>query len=305
MRAMSAATPLPIAGKPIRILRELLYVEPTSVCNLQCKMCYTNVINGPGRRALRAEDTLSFVRRFRAATSAPVTVYWCGTGEIFMHPDFPAMVNTLDAEPGGSLDQIIQTNGTIRRLGELECLTRLDFRVSIDGLREVHEWHRGPSTYDRTIDFCREAVELGCRSLTVRTLLTRRNIDSIDAFHDELVRRIGPGVGLLLSVPYTNKPLRALRAFAPSIAQHDIDDASALSEAECRRILHERYQDRYGLDETPEAVDNYLSLNTYGVYSCCHGIIKLGTPDMDIAALRAGMAEAEAECRSCSLFPCQ
>ena len=294
-----------VAGKPIRVLRELLYVEPTSVCNLSCKMCYTNVINGPARRVVRAEDILSFVRRFRAATTAKVTLYWCGTGEIFMHPDFPAMVNALDAEPFGSLEQIIQTNGTIRRLRELDSLARLDFRVSIDGLREVHEWHRGPNTYDRTLDFCREAVELGCRSLTVRTLLTRRNIDSIDAFHDELVRRIGPGVGLLLGVPYTNKPLRALRTIAPSIVQHDIEDDAALEEAECRRILHDRYQDRYELDEAPEAVDNYLALNTYGVHSCCHGIIKVGTPDMDIETLRARIVESEPQCRSCSLFPCQ
>ena len=52
-------------------------------------------------------------------------------------------------------------------------------------------------------------------------------------------------------------------------------------------------------------VDNYLSLNTYGVYSCCHGIIKLGEPEQDIGVLYERMRSTEAECRSCSMFPCQ
>jgi MoaA/NifB/PqqE/SkfB family radical SAM enzyme len=292
------------AEKPIRTLPQFLYIEPTSVCNLHCKMCYANVINGPQRRVSDAEGVLGFVRRFVAVAPPPVTVYWCGTGEVFLHREFPAMVNHLRAESGDAIQQIIQTNGTVRRLGEFDSLADLEFRISIDGIRPFHEWHRGANTYDRTLDFCREAVERGCRSLTVRTLLTRDNIGHLDALAEELRRRIGPDVRLLVSEPYTNPALRAVRGLAPAISQRDIEDATAISREEARQILHETYQDRYELDEAA-AVDNYLSLNTYGVHSCCHGVIRLGDPETEMATLLDRLAASEDQCRACPMYPCQ
>ena len=73
---------------------------------------------------------------------------------------------------------------------------------------------------------------------------------------------------------------------------------------EALEILATRYGGRYGLDEGPEAVDNYLSLTTYGVFSCCHGIIKLGEPSAEIDTLRERMVATERQCRACSMFPC-
>mgnify|MGYP000199175652 FL=1 len=298
-------------AKEVRILPQFLYIEPTSVCNLHCTMCYTNVINGPARRVLESEQILGFVRRFVASTPSPISLYWCGTGEVFLHPGFPGIVNTLLDEFGDSMEQIIQTNGTMRRrLREFSSLSRLNFRVSIEGRKEAHERMRGQKTYDRTIEFCRAAVEGGCRSLAVRTLLTRDNIMELDEFYAELRDRIGPQVQLLLSIAYPNRLLRPLRAKALAIVQHDINDSTLLQEAEARQILAERYDNRFAIDDAANAdsvgqVDNYLSLNTYGVYSCCHGIIKLGEPEQDIGVLYERMRSTEAECRSCSMFPCQ
>ncbi len=293
-------------SKPVRILPQFLYLEPTSVCNLHCKMCYTNVINGSNRRVSDKEQVLDFVQRFVAVAPPPVTVYWCGTGEAFLHPQFPEMVNRLlDAYTDDQLQQIIQTNGTVRRFKEFTSLARLDFRVSIDGTREFHDWHRGPGTYDKSVNFCREAVDLGCKAMTVRTLLTRDNILTLDQLHDELVERVGPNVQLLLTVPYKNDSLRLVRNSALSINQQDIDDATAIGRDEAAQILIERYGGRFELDETPEAVDNYLSLNTYGVHSCCHGIINLGGPELDIQTLQQRLADSEIDCHACAMFPCQ
>ena len=86
------------AKKPIRFVRESLYVEPISSCNLACKMCYTNVINGENRRIIDQPTVLDFTRRFVDATPKQVWLYWCGTGEVFLHREFPEMVNTLLAE---------------------------------------------------------------------------------------------------------------------------------------------------------------------------------------------------------------
>jgi hypothetical protein len=104
-------------------------------------------------------------------------------------------------------------------------------------------------------------------------------------------------------VPYTNRVLRGVRD-SLLINQGDIEDSQALRLEEARRIMAENYQDRYEIDEDAEAVDNYISLNTFGVYSCCHGVINIGSPDEDIPTLIARLAASEAACRACSMFPC-
>ena len=213
------------------------------------------------------------------------------------------MVNRL-LEYGDAVQQTIQTNGTLRRLDELTALDRLDFRVSIDGVREVHEWHRGADTYDRTLDFCREALERGCRSLWVRMLLTRDNIHRLDEFHDDLKRRAGPRIGLSLMIPFTNRTLRTVRELSQAIAQQDVEDDRAIGEEEARAILEREYQGRYLLEEDSPTVNNYLSLNTYGVYSCCNGIIKLGEVDTDVNVLKERLTASVDDCRACAMFPC-
>jgi sulfatase maturation enzyme AslB (radical SAM superfamily) len=291
--------------KPVRLLRQHLYIEPTSVCNLHCKMCYSNVINGASRKVLAGDVILDFAQRFLDATTPPIDVYWCGTGEVFLHPEFPRLANRL-LEYGPAVEQIIQTNGTTpRRLDELTSLERLSFRVSIDGHREFQDWHRGAGTYERNIAFCRRAVELKCRSLHIRCLLTRGNIDRLDEFEDDLKERIGPQVTLSMFTIFTNKYLDAARPNSPLINRKQIDDSPAITTAEARPILARKYGDRFQLVDEDDAVDNYLSLNPYGVYTCCNGVIKVGEPDTDMNALIQRMLDSETDCLACALFPCQ
>ncbi len=290
--------------KPIRILRDSLYIEPISSCNLHCRMCYTNVVNGPDRQMLDQATILDFTRRVAARTPKQLWIYWCGTGEVFLHRDFPAMVNTLMAEyPEEAVTQTVQTNGTVRRLREFTNLERLDFCVSIDGSKEFHEWHRGKHTYDRTVAFCREAFDRGARSVLVRMLLTKDNIWYLDEFNDELLEKVGPQVRLAIGAPYTNRELKGVRR-ARAIHQGEIDDNKAISREAAMEILASKYGNRYELDEDPEAVDNYLSLTTYGVFSCCHGIIRLGGPEVQVETLDSRLEASENKCRSCSMFPC-
>ena len=151
-------------SKPVRLMRDHLYIEPISSGNLKCKMCYANVINGADRRMLDMETVVSFAERWMDVTPGKNWALWCGTGEVFLHRDFPEMINRLHALYGDDrLSHTIQTNGTVRRWREFDHVERLDVCVSIDGWKQFHEWHRGKNTYDRTLAVCREAVELGCK----------------------------------------------------------------------------------------------------------------------------------------------
>jgi MoaA/NifB/PqqE/SkfB family radical SAM enzyme len=268
-------------------------------------MCYANVLNGAVRRIREPGPVLDFIRRVLADTHGQLWLYWCGTGEVFLHRDFPRIVNVLMAEFSEErLTQTIQTNGMVRRLKEFDHIERLDFNVSIDGPREFHEWHRGKQTYDRTIGFCREALDRGARGVLVRTLLTRGNIQYLDEFMAELVERVGPKAQLAISTIFTNEVLRPVRRQAQAIVQLDIEEDEAISRDEALQILAEKYNNRYKLDESADTVFNYLSLNTYGVFSCCHGIIQVGQPEDDIPALFDRVAATESECRACAMFPC-
>ncbi len=294
-----------VQDKPVLVWSQTLYVEPTSVCNLHCRMCYTNVINGANRRVVSRETVLDFVDRYLAVTAPPVYLYWCGTGEIFLHPDFPAMVNLLlEKYPEAVLQQGLQTNGTVRRLREFPSLERIDFNVSIDGPRECHEWHRGPNTFDRTVAFCREAVDAGCRAMNIRCLLTRDNIERLDEFETELRQKIGERTAFLYHAPYTSKMLREVRGFAPGINQVDIEDNRAVDESEALAYFAAHYPGRREVD-TNDAVDNFLCLTTYGVHTCCHGIINIGEPSTDMPTLLQRMIDSESQCRACGMFPCQ
>jgi len=253
------------SSKPVRLIRDHLYIEPISSCNLKCKMCYANVINGADRRMLDKEVVLSFAERFYGADAGQGLDPVVRHGGDFPSPGFSGHGQPVDgAVPDDRLQHTIQTNGTVRRWREFEAVPRLDVCVSIDGWRQFHEWHRGKNTYDRTLDVCREAVDLGCRSLQVRCLLTQDNIDYLDEFRDDLSNRISPRVTLALATVYGNRELAPMRQGAPSIVQHDIDDSRIISTADAQEILERKYQNRYELEDDSDAVDNYMSLTTYG-----------------------------------------
>ena len=65
---ISAESLLSAPVKAVRLMRDHLYIEPISSCNLKCKMCYANIINGPDRRMLDMDTVVSFVRRYMAVT---------------------------------------------------------------------------------------------------------------------------------------------------------------------------------------------------------------------------------------------
>ena len=293
----------PTTKKPVKVLPDQLFLEPASMCNLHCTMCYTNVINGSDRRMLSYEAVNDFVRRYVEATPPVVNVYWCGTGEAFMHQDFPRMVNRL-LEYGDVIEQTIQTNGTINRLEEFTGLSRIDFHVSIDGPKDLHEWHRGANTFERTLNFCKDALERGCRSLHVRCLLRRDTIERLEEFQQVLTEWLGPRFTLELNPPYDNAVLRAVRDRAEAINHVDIDDSRTISSEEALRICAEKYHGKFEVC-IRDVVHNYISLNTYGVFTCCNGILKIGDIDDPIPTLMQRMIDSEPDCLTCAMHPCQ
>ncbi len=286
--------------KPIRLHRHSLYIEPTSVCNLKCLMCYTNVINGSNRKVLSSKVVYDFVERF-----SPKDIYWCGTGEVFLWPELPAAVNKF-AEMG--IEQTIQTNGTLpARLREFTSFSKVTFRVSIDGEKNYHDSQRGEGTYEKSIRFCQELVSRGCETLEIRCLISKGNIETLTEFDDDIKTRISPQISPSLFTMFTEKDLASARSESPLINQNSINDEHALSVSEAKEKLESLYNDRFILvDCDPDtAVDNYLSINPYGVYTCCNGMVKIGEAEDSLDLLMQKMIDSKEQCELCSLHPCQ
>ena len=129
-------------------------------------------------------------------------------------------------------------------------------------------------------------------------------IEYLDEFRADLPNRIGPTVMLALATVYRNRDLEPMREYAPSIVQHDIEDSRIISTAQAREILDRTYQNRYVLEDDSVAVDNYLSLTTYGTFTCCNGAINIGDPKLDMQTLINRLVGAERKCRNCTMFPC-
>lgn len=204
--------------KKFIICRSDVYIEPVSDCNMDCKLCYTKKRKGKYRKIIPKEQILDFIDRFadfrfadwslRRNLERKIKPFWCGTGEIFMHEDFPEVVNELNKKYGQRIRHEIMTNGTIDRLDEFDSLDNIRFYVSIHGPREHNDWIRGEGTYDKSIDFCRKAYELGCEKLEVRTLVTKKNILLLNDFQRDLKQRVGRKVRITLVPPHSAEEIK-------------------------------------------------------------------------------------------------
>jgi hypothetical protein len=165
-----------------------LYIDPVAVCNLDCRVCYTD--RTPTTR-LSTDDMLNFAVKQDAyerqySSKGLRLVYFCGTGEVFVLRDFPRTLRAFHQRfPTTSLE--VHTNGTFP-------FPNLDFPVkwnlSIDGTRKYHELNRGPDSFRPTVNFLEAALAKGDKVL-VRTIVGAWNETNLPRFRRWLRENYG------------------------------------------------------------------------------------------------------------------
>ena len=108
-----------------------VYVEPTTVCNLQCRTCIRNVWDEPP--GMMSSATFARIIDDVRRVSPLPTLFFGGFGEPFAHPDLLAMLAT--AKSVGCAVELI-TNGTLLDEATRHELVRIGLDrlwVSIDG----------------------------------------------------------------------------------------------------------------------------------------------------------------------------
>lgn len=168
---------------------ENIYISPLELCNLNCKLCYTNKT----KNILTNSQIISFVRRYQTYLHKSSlfqgempegqrglklrSILFCG-GEVFTLKNFPRLVNLLSSK--GIFISII-TNGTIDKLDLIKDPKNCQLLVSFDGPKPIHDQNRGAGNFDKSAKFVNHALKLGF-PVEIMYLVTPASYPYIDTF---------------------------------------------------------------------------------------------------------------------------
>lgn len=177
-----------------RRLHQLTYIffELTQRCNLACRHCGSDCTADAAMPDLPAQDILRVLDGIRQRHDpSKITVAMTG-GEPLLYPGFFELCGTITAMgfPWGMV-----TNGwamTPKKLAAARAAGMRTITVSLDGLREVHDWLRGRAgSHARAVATLRLlAAADWIQKLDVVTCVHRRNLGELDRVR-ALLEQIG------------------------------------------------------------------------------------------------------------------
>lgn len=159
-----------IISAPIRMYYELL-----RKCNLFCKHCFVDA-SGIGEYGEPTEFVIQVIDEL--SDNGVIDLRFTG-GEPTLREDlFQILRHAKDKHFSISLN----TNGIYKNPTQIaDNLAELDIEqvtISLDGMRENHEYMRGSNTFDRTLEAVALMSERGVR-LRFNTVITKRNCSDI------------------------------------------------------------------------------------------------------------------------------
>ena len=262
-----------------------LYIEPVGMCNLRCKLCYTKRYSKiiPKARLLKIINDFSKLKK-------SMKIYWCGGGELFLYRHFVPIANYVSDNIVGC-KQVIQTNGMFSEgLDSLNKIEKIDFRVSIDMPRRFQEWNRGKGNFDKAMDFCRKAYDIGC-GIEVRTLLVKDNIEHLLEFEKFLKDEIGERI--ILSATPVMLP-------KDTGCKNDVEKGMLFDSLEEVRNGLGKYNGRFASNNHDYLT--YVSISPSGFYSCCEMINKIGDLNEDLSVIMERLKSSADYCNRCRLL---
>ncbi|WND39758.1 radical SAM protein [Streptomyces sp. BB1-1-1] len=149
---------VPLFGTPYFPSR--LWVYTNFHCNLACDYCAVASSPKAVARTLPADTFRALVDE---AVQAGFTELYLTGGEPFLHPDIIGLLDYASAE----LPTVVMTNAMLlrgRRADGLADLAgrKLTVQTSLDGATaHTHDRHRGPGSWQRSVDGIRHLIDLG------------------------------------------------------------------------------------------------------------------------------------------------
>jgi sulfatase maturation enzyme AslB (radical SAM superfamily) len=289
--------------RPTAITSTGLYLEPSTLCSLDCALCYT------AHREQRLLDEAVIERAVALMVEGQETlgIFWCGLGEVFEDARFPSILEALDDRWPGRLLHVVQTNGQASR--DLPAPANKVALISMDLPRRFQERHRGRGTWERAVAFGARHLAAGGQGVGIKCLLTRATLPAVGRSFHALQRHLSVRSGLELTetrrrswlepiVPFPRRDV-ALLDNPAFVSRGGGEDPAALL-AELARHQPEHHRD---LEQRPRTLE--LSVTARGLFSCCEAVVGIGEhadlAHLDRAAVQARLEAAAPACEACPI----
>lgn len=162
----------------------------TDDCDQRCKHCYifseNNCKTLDSMTYTQMEEVLANIEDFCEVYDRQPYLYITG-GDPILHPDFWKLMELLKSKaiPFTILGNPFHlTDEVCRRLKDCGCVR---YQLSIDGMRETHDWFRKPGSFDTTLEKIGVINGAGIRSI-VMTTVSGTNIDEVPDIIDSVVK---------------------------------------------------------------------------------------------------------------------
>lgn len=263
---------------------ENIYISPLEVCNLNCRLCYTNKI----KSILTNQQIQNFTKRYRKYINLK-SILFCG-GEVFLLPSFAKLVNYYTSQ---NIFVSIITNGTINKLSEFLHPNSIQLLVSLDGPPKIHDQNRGAGNYQKTLDFIRTGLDLGFH-LEIMYLVTPDSYSYIDKLPKNLSHYFGQRIAFNY-ITIKTKFYTTLHSLSQAVASPGLTTS---------QILH--LKQNYPCLPPANFGCFQLSLQSNGfIYGCCESSKPIGKLSTPIPTLIQTFKNKLSVCGSCPSMLCQ
>ena len=162
-----------------------LFIEMTSQCNEYCRHCGSRCGDVSRKAPLSGGEICAFLRKIKADFPIEKLQLCVTGGEPLLRPDFFEIMQEakrLGFGWGMTSNGTLITPETAHRLAEAGMRT---VSVSLDGLKETHEWFRQvPGCYDRAVEGVRNLLaEDAFDHVQITTVVHHRNIGELEALY--------------------------------------------------------------------------------------------------------------------------
>lgn len=161
----------------------------TDDCDQRCKHCYIfseNNCKKPDSMTFpQMEDVLANIEDFCQIYHRTPYLYLTG-GDPILHPDFWRLLELLKSKEIRFTimgNPFHLTEEVCKRMKDCGCVR---YQLSIDGLRETHDWFRKPGSFDATLEKIGVINASGLRSI-VMTTVSGTNIKEVPDIIDAVV----------------------------------------------------------------------------------------------------------------------